>query len=182
MLSSLEKAAGSRGFLSYRLKGVTVKPSNVTRPLDKAIRRQLYNFGSFVRQTARRSLRKRKKSSEEGKPPSMHEGTIKRKLIYAVDELNKNVVIGPTLWSRKAAHIVEHGGDFVVNLIPWWVLTDPRERVALKRRLNRAGNSGLERRFRVKRRIKYKARPFMRPAFEKEITSAKLKNWFQDIL
>ena len=175
MLSSLEKAAGSRGFLSYRLKGVTVKPSNVTRPLDKAIRRQLYDFGSFVRQTARRSLRKRKKSSEEGKPPSMHEGTIKRKLIYAVDELNKNVVIGPALWSRKAAHIVEHGGDFVVNLLPWWPVADPRERAAIRRRY-------LRNRYRVKRRIKYKARPFMRPALEKEITSAKLKNWFQDIL
>lgn len=158
-----------KGFLQMKVKGISLTPKTVTNPVDRELTRRLFKFGSFVRQTARRSMKKRKKSSEPGKPPSTHEGTIKQKLIYAVNPGEKNVVIGPTLWSRKAAHIVEHGGAFVVNLRPWWVESDPRERAAIYKRVRAGGNTGSERRFRVKRKIKYAARPFMRPAFAQEI-------------
>src|SRR5690606_6172596 len=42
----------------------------VTSRVDKATRKVLSRFGAFVRRTARSSIRKRKKTSQPGSPPS----------------------------------------------------------------------------------------------------------------
>ena len=166
----------SNAFLSMRLKGLVVTPKAVTSRTDRELRNRLHNFGRYVRQTAKRSMRKRKKSSEPGKPPSAHEGMIKKKMVYAVDMAAKNVVIGPMLYSRRMAHVVEYGGDPIVLLRPWWPVSDPVERFRIERRIRARGDNPHARRHRVRRRIKYEARPFMRPAFKKEI-EANSKLW-----
>jgi hypothetical protein len=59
-------------------------------------------FGAFVRQTARRSIRKRKRVSLPGQPPSSHTGAIKNLIQFAYDAKARSVVIGPILGSSRS--------------------------------------------------------------------------------
>ena len=110
--------------------------------VDKATRKVLSRFGAFVRQTARKSIRKRKKTSEPGQPPSSHTGLLKRFIFFGFDPQKSSVVIGPQRLSQKgrgaAPALLEHGG-----------------KTMLKRRGKRV-------------KAKVRQRPFMGPAFEKE--------------
>lgn len=66
----------------------------VRRAARRANRRAFYQYGGFVRTTARRSIRKRKSPSEPGEPPHGHgRNPLKHGIQYAVSD--DNVVIGP---------------------------------------------------------------------------------------
>lgn len=74
-------------------------------------------FGSFVRSTAQRSIRKPNKAghpSPPGKPPRDKTGTLKRNILFAYDSASRSVVIGPRLLgdvaSRDAPEALEKGG------------------------------------------------------------------------
>jgi hypothetical protein len=112
----------------------------VTSAADRGTRKVLSKFGAFVRQTARTSIRKRKAVSEPGQPPSSHTGLLKRHIFFVFSPETRSVVIGPILLNNgtDAPRILEYG-DTVVR----------------KRRNKRV-------------RMKYRARPFMGPAFEEE--------------
>ncbi|MGC9455262.1 MAG: hypothetical protein ACP5HU_10415 [Phycisphaerae bacterium] len=114
----------------------------VRRATDRATRRVLSRFGAFVRRTARSSIRKRKRISRPGRPPSSHTGLLKRFIFFGYDTRARSVVIGPARLTQtgrgEAPSLLEYGG---------WT--------TLKRRGRR-------------KRARYKARPFMGPAFEKE--------------
>jgi hypothetical protein len=131
----------------FRLKRLSFSPRTVLDATDRATRRVLMRFGSFVRRTARQSIRRSKKISEPGRPPKSHTGAVKRLIFFSYDSGPPSVVIGPALFrSRKVKQFplgleaLEYGG-------------------AIRRR----GRFG----FRTKRRV-YKARPFMGPAFDRE--------------
>lgn len=99
----------------------------------------LRKFGASVRLTAKHSIRKRKAVSAPGKPPSSHAGHLRRMIFFAYDPVRRSVVIGPLRFRRgEAPSLLEYGGT-----------------VTRKRRGKR-------------RRMKYKPRPFMARAFEKE--------------
>jgi len=110
--------------------------------VDAGTRRVLSKFGAFVRRTARRSIRKRKKASHPGQPPSSHIGLLKKFIFFGYDPRKDSVIIGPVRLTKKgrgeAPSLLEYGGA-----------------TTLKR-------DGKRRRARVRRR------PFMGPAFEKE--------------
>jgi len=110
---------------------------------DRATRRVLSRFGAFVRRTAKTSIRKRKKISQPGSPPSSHTGLLKKFIYFGYDATRRAVVVGAMRFSRRgngeAPGLLEHGGTTT--------LTDRRGK---------------------KKSAKYKARPFMGPAFEKE--------------
>ncbi len=112
---------------------------------DKATRRVLSKFGAFVRQTAKRSIRKRKKASQPGKPPSSHVGLLKRFIWFGYDVIRRSVVIGPVRLSQKgrgeAPSALEYGG----------IVTMQSRRRDGKRT-----------------RTHIRPRPFMGPAMEKE--------------
>ncbi len=121
--------------------------------LDRATRRVLSKFGAFVMTGARRSIRKRKKSSAPGKPPSSHVGTLKRFILFGYDERRQSVVIGPyplagprSTQGPLALSALEHGGPTII-------------RVEMGR--------GRKRR-KVLKRVNIEARPFMGPAFDAE--------------
>lgn len=112
----------------------------VMAAVDKARLRVLSKFGAYVRTTARRSIRKRKRVSDAGSPPSSHTGRLRDFLFFAYDPRSESVVIGPAkLNSTNAPEALEHGGAAAV-------LSRGRRKTAHIR-----------------------ARPFMGPAFAKEL-------------
>ena len=110
--------------------------------VDVGTRRVLSKFGAFVRRTARSSIRKRKKPSSPGSPPSSHTGLLKRFIWFGYEPARRSVVIGPARLTQKgrgeAPSLLEYGGTT---------------------RLEHRGK---------RKRAKVRPRPFMGPAFEKE--------------
>jgi hypothetical protein len=114
----------------------------VARKVDTATRRVLSRFGAFVRRTARSSIRKRKRTSQPGSPPSSHTGLLKKFIFFGYEPARKSVVIGPVRLSQngrgEAPSLLEYGG-------------------AMK--IERRG---------IRKRAKVRPRPFMGPAMDKE--------------
>ena len=128
-----------------QLKGLFFDSKKVVDATTRAERRVLSRFGAYVRRSARSSIRRRKKVSRPGKPPSSHTGLLRRFIFFAYDLRHRSVVIGPARLNRKtgtAPRALEHGG---------------RSKVVAKRGGRRAV-----------RTVTIRARPFMGPAFEKE--------------
>lgn len=125
----------------------------VVSALDKANKRSLSKAGSYIRTRARRSIRKRKRVSETGQPPSSHSGELRRLIFYSYDSVNNSVVIGPTLFKQK------RGDKTVPNIL----------------------EKGGVKKYKGKKR-KYKPRPFMLPALEGEIKDGNIpKAWKNSI-
>lgn len=122
----------------FKIKYLFFDSAKVVRSVDKSTRKVLSRFGAFVRRTAKQSIRKRKKTSTPGTPPSSHTGLLKRFIFFGYDPQKNSVVIGPTRLTEnnrgEAPSILEYGGRTTVD----------------------------------KKRVKISARPFMGPAFEKE--------------
>ena len=110
--------------------------------VDVTTRRVLSRFGAYVRRTARSSIRRRKKVSPPGQPPSSHTGLIRRFIWFGYEPTSRSVVIGPVRLSQKgrgeAPELLEHGGA-----------------TTLLRHGKRV-------------RAHFRGRPFMGPAFTKE--------------
>jgi hypothetical protein len=111
---------------------------HVQRSMDQTTYKAFFRFGAFVRKVARRSIRKRKKISDPGFPPSSHTDLLKDRIYFAWDSVQGSVVMGPEKINRptEAPELLEFGGDVEV-------IEDGKPR-----------------------RKHYRARPFMGPAFE----------------
>jgi hypothetical protein len=126
-----------------RTKQLFFDRKRVTSALDKGTRKVLSQFGALVRKTARWSIRKRKRSSLPGQPPSSHTGLLKRFLFYSYDDSRKSVVIGPAKLNAKKGYVpevLEYGGTTLLEI-------------------------GKE-----KKKVQIASRPYMNPAFEKTKT------------
>ncbi len=121
-------------------KGSFFDREKVKRSVDAGTRRVFSKFGAFVRQRAKTSIRKRKGTSPPGTPPYSHVGLLRKFILFAYDPQRKSVVIGPALTKEEseAPRLLEHGGDTVLEI---------------------EGKA---------RRVRYRSRPFMGPAFEQE--------------
>ena len=130
---------------SLKIKSLFFDSPKVVRAVDKSTRRVLSRFGAFVRRSAKQSIRKRKKASAPGSPPSSHTGLLKRFIFFGYDRQKDSVVIGPIRLTDnnrgQAPSILEYGG---------------RTTVEGKKQ---------------KTRVRIRSRPFMGPAFEKEKTN-----------
>jgi hypothetical protein len=85
----------------------------VQEACDRGTRQVLSKFGAYVRTSAKSSIRRRKKASEPGHPPSSHTGLLKKFIFFGYDTVAKSVVIGPTLLARRsgeAPEALEYGG------------------------------------------------------------------------
>lgn len=128
------------GMTIDQAKGLFFDRNKVTGAVNRAERRVLSRFGAFVRRGARSSIRKRKRISEPGQPPSSHTGLLKRTIFFVYEPKKASVIIGPVLLGKgtNAPALLEHGG------------------VVVRRKRKR------------KVRATYRPRPFMGPAFERE--------------
>lgn len=91
--------------------------------VDAGTRRALSKIGAYVRTRARSSLRRRKRKSAAGEPPSVHStdrfATLKN-ILFAYDPERQSVVVGPVaLRSRYYAvpppALHEFGGDTTIR-------------------------------------------------------------------
>ena len=90
----------------------------ITSKADAQTKKTLSRFGAFVRQSARQSIRKRKKSSRPGQPPSSHTGILKQFIYFGYDSYRRSVVIGPVVTSRKSSgipEVLEYGGKVTIT-------------------------------------------------------------------
>jgi hypothetical protein len=122
--------------------------AEVLRYMDAKTLRAFSRFGAFTRTRAKSSMgHKTKTISLPGRPPHRHGNDLLNKLIFfALDALRRSVVIGPVLFRNRlgnsGAQTLEEGGIVAVT---------------------RHGKTRL---------LHYKARPYMQPAFEKELPNA----------
>jgi len=119
--------------------------------VGRASAKNLSQAGSFIRQSARSSLRRRKKVSPPGEPPSVHTqdrvATLKN-IWFVFDPARRSVVVGPLKLNGSKLH----GSN--------------RATVPSLHELGGAAVVGGRKR---KRRAKYAPRPFMGPAMEREL-------------
>lgn len=95
------------------LKSMFFDRKKVRSAVDRATRRVLSRFGAFVRRTAKSSIRKRKRVSRPGEPPSSHVGLLRRLILFGYDRDKRSVVIGPMPLSSSTAEVpplLEYGG------------------------------------------------------------------------
>ena len=75
---------------------LSFEPSFKRRPVPQDARGKVgRRQGALVRTIARRSIRRRKKASQPGTPPTNREGQLKRFLFFSWDPTTQSVVIGP---------------------------------------------------------------------------------------
>lgn len=87
---------------------------SVLDAVDKAEAKNLSKFGAYVRTRSRSSIRKRKKQADPGKPPSSHQGNLKRLIFFQYSKQAGEVVIGPAVFGRHlGANLLEYGGATV---------------------------------------------------------------------
>lgn len=150
--------------VKYSLKRFFFDRKEVIDRIGKKKARILSKFGSFVRRNARsKQLRRRKKVSPAGQPPSVHSrdkvATLKN-ILFGLEPNRNTVVIGPVGLGRSGRAIpgtLEFGGSVRV-----------REKKVGKQWRNigqRQARPGQPTRVRV---ANYEPRPFMLPALEQE--------------
>jgi hypothetical protein len=119
--------------------------------VGRANAKNLSRAGSFIRTSARSSLRRRKRSSPPGEPPSVHSrdrvATLKN-IWFVFDPGARSVVVGPLKLSGSRLE----GGDRA---------TVPA--------LHELGGSAFVGKRQRRRRARYAPRPFMGPAMEREL-------------
>jgi hypothetical protein len=118
----------------------------------------LIKVGSFVRRTARGSIRsaKNEKPSLPGRPPKSQTGLLKDNIFFAADMTAKSVVVGPVLLNGSRSRevsipdVLEHGGMSEVTIM--------RHGAPVARK-----------------KVYIEPRPYMVPAFEKGLRDVQTK-------
>lgn len=160
------------GLSLHQAKATFFDRELVMRRMHAATRKALSRFGAYVRQRARSSIRKRKRPSAPGSPPSSHTGILKQFILFAYEPEKRSVVVGPAKTNQvffagdgqpvqgTVPGILEQGGEVrILEVYKWgqWRRMDLRSR----RRAN-----DLPTRLRT---VRIEARPYMQPAFDAEL-------------
>lgn len=139
--------------------------SAVDKAVDRALKKTLSKFGAFVRQRARSSIRTRKATSKPGSPPTNRLGLLKKGILFGYEAATQNVVIGPAAFRSNptAPALLEKGGTRQGHGEVIFITADPGRDVQ-----GRFVSRG-KRRIKLDGAIVYKARPYMKPAFDAEL-------------
>ena len=87
--------------------------AGVIKKVKDGTKSVLSKAGAFVRRRAQTSIRKRKKSSTPGSPPSSHVGLLRQLIFFGYDARTESVVVGPKLLKSKSPtvpQLLEFGG------------------------------------------------------------------------
>lgn len=165
------------GYKVDQFKNLFFDREKVISAIDKKERGLLSRFGAFVRTRARSSIRKVGKKgapSSPGQPPKSRTGFLKKWILFAFDPSARSVIVGPSklnqvYWNHAGEprggtvpQVLEEGGQ--IGVLEWfrrgrWSRADLR----MKRRIS---EQNIPTRLRT---VTIAARPFMGPAFAKEL-------------
>jgi hypothetical protein len=153
--------------IDMRMKDYFFDRQKVIDRMKKANRRAMSKIGAFIRRRARSSLRRRKKPSPPGKPPSVHSrdrvATLKN-ILFAYDPRSESLVVGPVklgMGPETVPQIHEFGG------------------VVKARQVGRSGRSRTKHKPVRVRSIRYAPRPFMGPALEAEVDAGTIPEQYK---
>lgn len=156
--------------MSMRMKEFFFDRQAVKGRMTKSNRKALSKAGAFIRRRARSSLRRRKKSSEPGRAPSVHTSdrvaTLKN-ILFAYEPQSESLVVGPVKLNRQTLLGPQLGNTTVPQVHEFGATVRIREV-----KVGKGWRSGVRRvrpgqPVRV-RAAKYPERPFMGPALEAE--------------
>lgn len=167
----------------------TKKPKNqffldrdaVKKALGKVNTQILSRFGSFVMRTAKQSMRRRKKPSAPGTPPSAHSkdaqhpyGPLLKTLYrYEFDPTTKSVVIGPKGKTNIAGPTLqEYGGNKIIKTRIFTEKSGKRATPAQAEAFRRGIANGriiLTKRPTHQKSVHLPARPYSRPALAENL-------------
>jgi len=176
--------------VSYSATKFFLDRAEVQRKLGVARVRALGRQGAFVRRRARTSiLRRRKRISAPGSPPSVHsKGSIDslRNILFAYEQSSDSVVVGPVKLNQinrsrsgsiSIPALMEFGGriEILEERYPgtragMWFRSDLRTRRRYADRIYR------------NRPARYRPRPFMLPALEAEIAAGTIVSSWANVV
>ena len=133
--------------------------------VGKANQRAMSKAGAFIRRRARSSLRRRRRPSEPGQPPSVHSRSrvaSLKNILFAYDPVAETLVVGPVKLNQRHVLGPQLGSATVPQVLEFGQRVKVREV-----RVGKKWRSGVRRKrpgqpVRV-RSAKYAPRPFMGP-------------------
>ena len=135
----------------------------VLSAVDRAKKRNLSKQAAFTRRSAKSSIRRRRRTSVSGSPPSSHSGLLRKLIYFVYMPSTQSVVIGPMLTNQvqklRKYRIVQN------KTVPETLETGGR----VTRTWVKSGRS---------KRVYIQPRPFMRPALIKG--TADLEKYWKD--
>lgn len=164
MLGAPESKKMAGAFKLNAFKKTFFDRIKVEKAVERARLKNLSKCGAFVRTAARSSLRRRKKTSLPGMPPSVHSkdafATLKN-ILFGYDAATKGVIVGPVGINGNKSDVprlMEKGGN---------------ARRRMRYTVERTKTGKQKKRLVLKRHLRaqlshYEARPFMWPALKRE--------------
>lgn len=142
----------------------------VVNRTNKSERVVLSRFGSFVRTTARTSMRpggKKNAISRAGQPPRTHVGLLRKLLYFGYDFSRRSVVVGPLKFGGSIGNgvprLLEEGGTRRTK----------KRNIYVKRGVRRGQGgrfvSGGSKQMEIGGLMKYRPRPYMEPALKRNL-------------
>lgn len=160
--------------LEYKVTGQFFDRLAVQKMLPPLERRTLSRIGAFIRRRARSSIRRRKRASQPGSPPSAHSSdkvASIRNILFAYEASRKSVVVGPVKLNQVNSDWITGGTITIPELMEFGGVLNIQEKSTDSgktwRRRNRRRSPRPWEIFR-KRRAIYRPRPFMGPALQAE--------------
>jgi hypothetical protein len=120
LVSTPTRASSSRRGGGWEISEFFFDRQKILDMVEAKTAKALTRIGALVRKIAQRSMRKRKKVSSPGEPPSAHEGGLRRNIYFAYDPASTTVVIGPTPYNMRS-YVFEGGGkgrNFIKGAVP----------------------------------------------------------------
>jgi len=97
--------------IKFDITNMFFDSKKVVSATDRATRRVLSRFGAFVRRTAKQSIRKRKKVSQPGSPPSSKYSTAYGGgAVWGCHYVGATHVVKTTCWPWQRRITLAHGG------------------------------------------------------------------------
>lgn len=129
--------------ITMRIKDQFFDRPAVQKSMLEVERGALSKAAAFIWRRARSSMRKRKRSSKPGQPPSVHEGSLRKMLYFGWDTQTRSALIGPVGFNgSNVPETLEYGGTVTQTRKRW-------------------GKT-------ITKTVTIAPRPYMGPAFDKE--------------
>ncbi len=172
--------------LTFDLKKAFIDRQKINRAAERAEARSMVKSLAFIRRRARTNvLRRRKKVSRPGQPPSVRSRDSQRSLkfiLFAYDRATNSGVVGPVKLSDRS-YAVQAQDAVPGTLEKGGVMVYSEESVDGKRwRLQRRSRRDSRKKQKRRRRVQVQPRPFMSVALEREMAAGTIMTPWANVL